>query len=670
MTTFGSKMEIGKNGPLIDRNYGHSHAFQWVREIVTNSIQAGADKILFTTEWEAVKERGVHRRLVLDNGEGIPPEKMQEYLNRFGGGGKTLAAQQENMGVGLKSSALPWNKYGMVILSKQGESVSMMWLSELEEGTYGARIFTSEELGGDNEQPTHTVPLHQYIEFRPDGDDVDWCKVYPGDDDGVAVVLLGDDPDQDTVTGDPNREAVETTKYGIPKYLGERFYSLPEGVEIRSLQYENWGDRTTWPSAPAQPSWSDGEIFPKNLVGVMQDDGLTSSKRQHRGGVPLEKRLNESKVNDVLDCGSIWVPSSNGVPGAWLHWWFFEDESGTHGANVTYPLAGYVFESHDGILEVFDLLAEGSKQNRALASRMNKFVKVESVRNRLAVLIEPEGSEDGRTFPDMSRTLIRYASESGAGAADFSWDHWIDAWQDNLPDAVNKAVEDYYDKIRKSADPALSPEDYKRLGARFLSHLRGMFVNRKVADKDGSHSTTSSESSTKSGTKKGSTVKKRSVAKKKQSEGDEKVSASEKKVKAGLVGVVFDNLDPDGWVINFDEPNYKAVINRNSEAYKRCLNAILTEKEARKVKGFTQKDREAVIYGVERAMAHIATVAITEALTEARRNPEEAENIMKDWSLSNVLYGIMQIESVASGFIGSYGSKNHLNKVKKADEAA
>src|SRR5947209_7102919 len=86
---------------LVRRTYNESTRLQWVREAYKNSVEAGASRILFGVEWQGVEQQGVYRRLIADNGVGIPYHRMVSFFNTFGGGGKPIGGEHENYGVGF-----------------------------------------------------------------------------------------------------------------------------------------------------------------------------------------------------------------------------------------------------------------------------------------------------------------------------------------------------------------------------------------------------------------------------------------------------------------------------------------------------------------------------------------------------------------------------------------
>jgi hypothetical protein len=71
------KMHTNRIAPLVERGYREGTKFQWVRETAINAIEAGATRIEFGVEWQAVNAKGVYRRMIADNGRGMTPEELQ-----------------------------------------------------------------------------------------------------------------------------------------------------------------------------------------------------------------------------------------------------------------------------------------------------------------------------------------------------------------------------------------------------------------------------------------------------------------------------------------------------------------------------------------------------------------------------------------------------------------
>ncbi len=187
---------------FIERTYREGGAFQWVRELYVNAIEAKARRIEFGVEWQAVENLGVYRRLIADDGRGMSAEELVGFFNTFGGGGKPIGGVHENFGVGAKTSLLPWNRYGIVVVSWVDGDPSMIWLQHDETtGEYGLRVVDAEDLStGDTSREVVYTPYDD-----PDHG-CNWAAIKPEwlGDHGTVIVLLGNTATDDTVQGDPN----------------------------------------------------------------------------------------------------------------------------------------------------------------------------------------------------------------------------------------------------------------------------------------------------------------------------------------------------------------------------------------------------------------------------------------------------------------------------------
>ena len=176
---------------IIERTYRESGAFQWVRETFINGLEADAKRIEFGIEWQAVESKDVYRRTIADDGRGMTADQLEEFFNTFGGGGKPIGNVHENFGVGSKTSLLPWNRHGMVVISWVDGEAAMIWVQQdPNTGEYGLRVFdTQNPVTGNMEKTVTVVPFDD-----PEGG-CDWSKVKPNwiGDHGTVIVLLGND---------------------------------------------------------------------------------------------------------------------------------------------------------------------------------------------------------------------------------------------------------------------------------------------------------------------------------------------------------------------------------------------------------------------------------------------------------------------------------------------
>src|SRR5689334_23318343 len=205
-------MTIGDTRPFIDRNYRDiTVPGQWLRETFRNAEEAGADNVHFGIEWQGVEALGVYRRFVADDGLGMDEADQTKFMLTYGGGGKPIGTEHENFGIGAKVALLPWNSAGLVVISyKSGNGCAMLLRGDERE--YGAVKWEAEDEVGN-------VILTAVVD--PDGVALDsfgisdmgaiwqqvpfWADRDAPPEHGTIFLLLGPEPDYDSITGDPNR---------------------------------------------------------------------------------------------------------------------------------------------------------------------------------------------------------------------------------------------------------------------------------------------------------------------------------------------------------------------------------------------------------------------------------------------------------------------------------
>ncbi len=234
-------MRIGKAGVnnLVDIIYSDSDKFQFVRELVQNSIEASASKIKIVFEGEAFVESGVKRFLIQDNGKGMSVGELGEFLNKFSSSGKEVGVGK-NYGIGAKTSTIPWNKLGVVFVSwtSEDDPGAMVWLHEQDTGIYGAREFVDDE--GDL---VEVLPLDQYYEEVGEEYEVDFRLLREkwNHASGSAVLLLGNEKTEDTFN--PQLLKQQASKDEYCRYLSRRYKSLDVPIQIARFQYNMTRDK-------------------------------------------------------------------------------------------------------------------------------------------------------------------------------------------------------------------------------------------------------------------------------------------------------------------------------------------------------------------------------------------------------------------------------------------
>jgi hypothetical protein len=241
---------------------------QHLRELSKNSIEAGASIIQCKEEPKHL-ELGIKKLMFADNGEGMTPNQMFEYLCKYNSSSKDSdSGYHSNYGIGVKATTAHFNPYGVVYLSWHPDHPDghMVWLAK-EGGSYGLKTlsyYESFEDDDDEEQePTlqtlkkevmskeenereqkvqaNVFCLKEFKEiyeaesFEGSGEDyglVKWWECKPSfiKDHGLVVILLGGSAKGDSFT---TSQGVPLTGRKITGYFNLRYYRLPPDVRFR-----------------------------------------------------------------------------------------------------------------------------------------------------------------------------------------------------------------------------------------------------------------------------------------------------------------------------------------------------------------------------------------------------------------------------------------------------
>ncbi|MFD9480939.1 hypothetical protein [Streptomyces nojiriensis] len=208
---------------LIRQAYEAGGPYQWAREAWRNSEESNASIIQFGIEEQAAESQGVLRRTIMDNGEGMAPEDLKIFLTTFGGGGKPIG-MDANFGQGFKSAVLPWNPYGVVVISytRDHPQGAMLWIHRDKDGNYALQEWRAHD--DDGEFVSH-VPVVEPFDDAEHG--CDWGAIKPAwMETGTIMVLLGNSATCDTWQGDPEPARSESVD-GLIRYLNGRLLDVP-----------------------------------------------------------------------------------------------------------------------------------------------------------------------------------------------------------------------------------------------------------------------------------------------------------------------------------------------------------------------------------------------------------------------------------------------------------
>jgi hypothetical protein len=447
MTTAGTQN-------FIERTYRESGTHQWVRETYINAVEADASHIEFGIEWQAVENLGVYRRVIADDGCGMSPDELVEFFNTFGGGGKPIGGVHENFGVGSKTSLLPWNTYGMVVVSWQDGEPAMIWvMQDPETGEYGLRLQEVED-----PETGDTTLDEVYGPYIDHDHGCDWSQVKPAwmGDHGTVIVLLGNDPGQDTVLGDPSRD--EDDIKGVSTYLNRRIWDVGD-IEVVVDELRNT-ERSKWPTSEDEAHGSRSASGP---------DRRTNARTIRGARYFIEYPVDRFKSGRLAADGTVTL--QDGTKVEWFLW------EGDRPAVQSYAaIGGYIGALYRN--ELYNVSTH--------VSTYRSFgVSDSSVRQRLRLIIRPRVTADGTegVYPRTDRNSLLLRGGPSAGGP-LPINDWAAEFAESMPDAIQDAIREARGDQSGTIEDTLWRE---RLADRFGSRWR---VPKLRARRGGSRRTT------------------------------------------------------------------------------------------------------------------------------------------------------------------------------------
>ncbi|MDW5593910.1 hypothetical protein VSS74_06165 [Conexibacter stalactiti] len=404
----------------VRRVYREGGQFQWVRETLVNSLEAGARKIEFGIEWQAVESLGVYRRTVADDGQGMTPDELVGFFNTWGGGGKPIGGVHENFGIGAKSSLLPWNSHGLVVISWVDGVAAMIWVTRDEDGEYGLRNFQAVD------EDTGEVRIDEVVApFYDEDHGCDWASVRPSwiEEHGTVMVLLGEDARASTIGGDPHR-AGEADIKGISTYLNRRVWEVESDVDIIVDELRT-SDPRLWPISEAMGH------------GPQRSPDRRTNRRAIRGALYYVKYPESTYQKGKLSASGTFIVS-DGTEIDWFLW------SGDRPAIQSYAAQGgylaalyhnelYDVTNHHSTYRSFGILESAVRSKVWMIMRPLPFdelhgrhgVYPRGDRNSLLIMGGPHagdplplndwGAEFAQDMPGPIRDAIREARAGGKG---------------------------------------------------------------------------------------------------------------------------------------------------------------------------------------------------------------------------------------------------------------
>jgi hypothetical protein len=335
-------MEVANTGFMLDRLGQDCAPLQFLRELTQNSIEASQQipdgehgEIVWDADWNRYDLTGIYKLACIDTGIGMTGEEMLEYINKLSSS-MHLQAFDANYGVGAKIAAATRNHAGLLYLSwKDGIGyMTHLWRDPLS-GKYGLQQLQ-----------------------RPDGSFGHWARVDDSikpamiDGHGTMVILLGNDPDADTMKAP--KDAASPSRW-VAKYLNTRYFRFPEGTSARARQ--GW----------EYPRSNTDTNLLSSLTG--QEPYLDAHK-ESSGSVPLT--------------------------GGQARWWILRDEPALSQNSGHVASNGHVAALYKD--ELYELLTA-----RAGTARLQQFGVIFGY-NRVVIYVEPE--TDPHIAPNTARTAL------------------------------------------------------------------------------------------------------------------------------------------------------------------------------------------------------------------------------------------------------------------------
>lgn len=643
----------------VNRAYEQSEAFQWAREATVNSIQAGATEIKFGVAWQAVKTDGVYRRTIADNGRGMTAQMMPAFLNKFGGSGQTIGAIVGNYGIGLKTSVLPWNPAGVVVISVTTQdsyrSVNMMWLQRFKTDAgdfdYGARALVTEMMDDDDafdwgktftnsEEAMTVLPLDRMDELGYDMvfEGLDWLKAVPdfimAAGHGTFIMLLGNKRNDHSFDGDTARNE-HVNKYGLSTYLNSRFYSLPANVKITVLSLGSaepngkWTERKNWPKESGECGITWRPIYGMKSVLERYADRLKAYGETCVGESEVTLGHAEVPATIITHLFPPMPPEKRTHNHEWM---------ANSGDQIAVPIYAVLHEAHDGIVEAFSVstgLAEGK-------SALHKWVQVDSVKRRMAILVIPRSTETEQVFPDGTRRKMLYQN-AVKGGSDMPTEEWANHYRDGLkPDFVRRAIDDFF---REAAEGTveISDELIKKLASQY--HPFMVHRTERRASKKRQRIIEPSDATDEAPPVGGGG--------KRIPGGVPKHGGRQFDVPVGLMPAVADSNDDDPAYplsVSYDQSIPKVIVRTNHVLIKdawECSKLRLVSD------GLTDDQLEKCYMEFQKQTLCHASLAITHLMQYARSFPGKRTEITDDKSLVSVMAGIRPLLQASQGSFGS-----------------
>ncbi|MEU9276710.1 hypothetical protein AB0D87_49670 [Streptomyces sp. NPDC048342] len=407
---------------LIRQAYEAGGPYQWAREAWKNSEESHASIIQFGIEEQAAERLGVLRRTIMDNGEGMEPDDLKIFLTTFGGGGKPIGMDQ-NFGQGFKSAVLPWNPYGVVVISytRNNPEGAMLWIYRDDQGNYALKEWPAHDEDGD-----FVTYMSTPRPFNDEAHGCNWGAIRPEwMETGTIMVLLGQSSESSTWQGDPEPSRNENVD-GLIRYLNGRLLTVPDrsGAPIETTVFDLYERK----SAERRASKDKTVVLPSGQEMVWRP------RRIHG----LRHFIPKTELTGTV------VVDEHGTRAEWFY--VPEPEAPVKGSRDYINQRPVVAVDYQGELYHAD----------SAKSRYRQFGITDEIRGRTWLILRPPVYSDSRP---MEWGVLTQASRNmlmAKGGVDLPWDQWGDAFFAAFPEELARVRDEARSDNRGQSDASMA----------------------------------------------------------------------------------------------------------------------------------------------------------------------------------------------------------------------
>lgn len=214
------ELEVENASFMLDTLGKDCEPLQFLRELTENAIQAaegvpGRGKVIWDIDWATYEADGLVKLCCVDTGVGMSAAELKRYINHLSAS-RHVQSLHGNFGIGAKVAAAPGNPHGIVYVSwKEGQGSMIQLWRDPDSDKWGLKQFELGDGGYD-----HCLPL----------DDAVKPEALKDLDHGTMVLLLGKERGENTMEPPAG---VENRAKWIIRYLNQRYFRFPSGVEVR-----------------------------------------------------------------------------------------------------------------------------------------------------------------------------------------------------------------------------------------------------------------------------------------------------------------------------------------------------------------------------------------------------------------------------------------------------